>query len=452
MQAFESSASQKEASQANSNTYCDGGISPPPQVDDIVRQTTPEKRKRGKCMSRRSQVGSIEKSGKWFVVRFWKDVPGQEERVHASVRICPLYGQGTLTKHERRTKALEIVMASGVNSPLQFAQTTNGVTFREQAKLFIKQKTTSKRKPVKPATLCTWENCLANWLNPNIGDLPLANVNNGVMKRLVAQMAAAGLSSKTIVNYCGLVKLVVASARNEEGEPLFPRKWDSEFIDLPIVAHQRQPKFSTETMSAIVENSTGQFRALYALLAGSGLRVGEALGLEIDKHLSKDFRTLHVRQSVWGGKTQKPKTASAVRDVDIIPALSEMLSDVVGDRKTGFVFQNAVGKPFEQSNILRRSLHPVLESLNVPKAGFHAFRRFRATHLSKSRAPEHLMKFWMGHAKSNQTEEYVKLFDEVEYRREVTDSIGLGFELRPEKSIVRNVRRKSVKEKLAVAA
>jgi len=32
------------------------------------------------------------------------------------------------------------------------------------------------------------------------------------------------------------------------------------------------------------------------------------------------------------------------------------------------------------------------------------------------------------------------------------DSIGLGFELRPEKPIARNVRRKLVKEKLAVAA
>jgi len=102
--------------------------------------------------------------------------------------------------------------------------------------------------------------------------------------------------------------------------------------------------------------------------------------------------------------------------------------------------------------LLKRFPDCVAKDENVPKAGFHAFRRFRATHLSKSRAHEHLMKFWMGHAKSNQTEEYVKLFDEVEYRREVADSIGLGFELRPEKPIVRNVRRKSVKEKLAVAA
>jgi hypothetical protein len=87
----------------------------------------------------------------------------------------------------------------------------------------------------------------------------------------------------------------------------------------------------------------------------------------------------------------------------------------------------------------------VLESLKQPKAGFHSFRRFRATHLSKSKVPDDLKKFWMGHAKTSQTEEYVKLFDEVEYRREVADTIGMGFNLLPEKPIVRIVRKKSVK-------
>jgi integrase len=226
----------------------------------------------------------------------------------------------------------------------------------------------------------------------------------------------------------------VASAKSDEGEPLFPRKWDSEFIDLPIVRNQH--KFTAATMSSIVQNATGQYRVLYALLAGSGLRIGEALGLEVES-ISKDFRTLHIQQSAWEGMTQEPKTASAVRDVDLSSGLAAILKDFVADRKTGFLFRNAVGKPLAQSNVLRRSLHPV---------------RFRATHLSKSRVPESLVKFWMGHAESNQTEEYVKLFDEVDYRREVADSIGIGFELLAEKPpIVRNVRRKSVKVEVAMA-
>ena len=53
---------------------------------------------------------------------------------------------------------------------------------------------------------------------------------------------------------------------------------------------------------------------------------------------------------------------------------------------------------------------------------------------------------------SNQTEEYVKLFDEVEHRRGVVDSIGIGFEIRPEQTIVRNVRRTSVKREVEIAA
>ena len=57
----------------------------------------------------------------------------------------------------------------------------------------------------------------------------------------------------------------------------------------------------------------------------------------------------------------------------------------------------------------------------------------------------------MGHSETNQTEEYVKLFDEVVYRREVADSIGLGFVLLAEKPIVRNVRRKPVRVEVGVA-
>ena len=205
-------------------------------------------------------------------------------------------------------------------------------------------------------------------------------------------------------------------------------------------------------MSAIVRNASGQYRVLCALLAGSGLRIGEALGLELGKHISKDCRTLCVRQSVWEGVTQKPKTASAIRDVDLCPALATMLNAFVAGRTTGFLFQNEVGKPLAQSNVLRRQLHPILNGLEVSKAGFHSFRRFRATHLSKSRVPESLMKFWMGHSETNQTEEYVKLFDEVYYRKEVADSIGLGFEILPEKPIVRNVRKKSARVEAGVAA
>jgi len=395
-------------------------------------------------MSRRNQVGSIEVTGRWYVVRFWKDVPGQDERIHACERICPVSGPGSLAKTERKRRALEIVMSSGVNSPASFAGTTTGTTFREQSEQFINRAMARKRRPLKLATLSTWQSCLDKWLIPNLGEMPLANVNNAAMKSLVAKMDGAGLSAKSILNYTGLVKLVVASAVDENGEQLFPRQWNHDFIDMPTVQNQRQPTFKVETMGSIVSSGKGQEGVLYALLAGTGLRIGEALGLELGKHISDDCRALSVRQSVWEGDVQAPKTPNAIREVDLCSALAAMLKAFIGDRKDGFLFRNRRGKPLSQTNLLRRSLHPILQELGVEKAGFHAFRRFRITWLRKLRAPEDLIRFWLGQANTSVTDRYSKLFEDVNFRKEVAESVGLGFDLsQTECPIVRIVRKEA---------
>ena len=105
------------------------------------------------------------------------------------------------------------------------------------------------------------------------------------MKGLVAQMVGEEVSAKMITNVVQVVKGVVASAVNEDGEQLYPRQWNHDFMDLPIVTDQHRPSFTSETVTAIVEKAAGRYRVLYALCAASGMRIGEALGLEIDKHI-----------------------------------------------------------------------------------------------------------------------------------------------------------------------
>src|SRR6202158_6623938 len=95
----------------------------PPAVADRLPTATPAKRKRGKSLSRRTgQDGHIEKSGRWFVVRFWKDIPGQERRMHVRERVCPISGPGLLSKSERKRKAREIIRASGADSAEYFKE------------------------------------------------------------------------------------------------------------------------------------------------------------------------------------------------------------------------------------------------------------------------------------------------------------------------------------------
>ena len=68
----------------------------------------------------------------------------------------------------------------------------------------------------------------------------------------------------------------------------------------------------TETKLGEVHASTKErYAIVFALLAGTGLRIGEALALK-PADLSPDCRVLYVRRSIWHGKEQQPKTPNAV--------------------------------------------------------------------------------------------------------------------------------------------
>jgi Phage integrase family len=389
-------------------------------------------------MARRSgQVGYEEVKGGWYHVRFRTDVPGREKRAYLSRPICPVSGPGALTKPQRFRKRKEIIAASGADTEKHFSRIegiNHGTMFRKQAEWWLHDVQTRKRKPITPATAAGFRSYLKTWLNPNLGDLPLSSVNNLVAKGLVTKMTDAGLSAKMVNNVFQVVKMVVASAVNENGEQIYPRTWNHNFIDLPVVKDQRQPTFASEAMKAITALANERDQMLYILLGATGIRIGEALGLEIDKHISDSFSTLRIRQKVWNGCVQSfLKTENGVRDIDLHPSIAEKLKRFIGDRNSGFLFCSKSGKPLLQSNVLRLSLYPILKKLKQPKAGAHAFRRFRTTWLRKQLAPEDLIRFWLGHANKSVTDGYSKLKDDVAFRKKVAEQVGIGFELPVEK-------------------
>jgi hypothetical protein len=116
---------------------------------------------------------------------------------------------------------------------------------------------------------------------------------------------------------------------------------------------------------------------------------GEALGIEIEKHISPDFSTISIREKARHCKIeQRLKTASALRDVDIAPAVSALLKAFVGERKSGFLFKSRKGKPIGPSNVVRRHLHPALEklgtSIRTPEPTRRGITRFVASEIAIS--------------------------------------------------------------------
>ncbi len=80
---------------------CPGPTAPravplPPSTNHVtICPATPDSPARigRKSMARRSgQSGSIQKEGNWYVVRYWKDVAGEEKRQRVYAKICPISG------------------------------------------------------------------------------------------------------------------------------------------------------------------------------------------------------------------------------------------------------------------------------------------------------------------------------------------------------------------------
>jgi hypothetical protein len=385
------------------------------------------------------------------------DVPGKEEREHKRGKICPIVGPGSLSESARKRRAREIIAESGADTEEHFKRVVKQescVLFSSQAARWLEGMGNRKRKPVAGSTLETWECCLQKWLNPALGDLPISEVNNSAVKRLVAAMAEGGLSAKSINNYVQVVKMVVASVVDGEGEEIYPRKWNHAFIDIPVVDKTKQntPSFSKEIMTGLAAWKYRRERMLFVLGGAAGLRIGEALGLEIDKHFSPDFSTLCIVQKVRNCKVEDwVKTASSTRIIDLHPAVSALLKQFVGDRRDGFLFRTRNGKPLSSSNVLTRHLHPALKQLGyrnpftgTHKAGNHAFRRFRNTFLrNEANCPEGLRKFWMGHAGDSMSDLYDKVKENVPLRKEWAVKCGFGFGL---PAVVPNVPRIELKD------
>jgi integrase len=251
----------------------------------------------------------------------------------------------------------------------------------------------------------------------------LADISNATLRDIVEKMVAGGLVAKTIVNYTQVVKMVLASAVDAEGDQLYPRKWNHDFVGMPIIRKEEQyrPTVTRAEVEQIIANSKRRYAVLFAVLAGTGLRIGEALGLKATD-LSPDCRVVHVRRSIWGGKEQLPKTPNAIREIDIADPLAHLLREQVAG-KAGYLFGTSTGKPMQQRNVLGW-LH------ETNKVGFHAFRRFRTEVLRRARVPEDLIRLWLGHATMTVTDLYADgLKNDSAWRQEWAERVGLGFSL-----------------------
>jgi integrase len=117
-------------------------------------------------------------------------------------------------------------------------------------------------------------------------------------------------------------------------------------IALPPVEDAEVAPPSADTVAALAEAVPSRYRALVVLLAGSGLRIGEALGLEVS---DVDFlrRTVRVeRQRRQDGTLGPTKTAKSTRTVPLGQVVvDELAQHLAAHPSDGPFFTDELGRP-----------------------------------------------------------------------------------------------------------
>lgn len=171
-------------------------------------------------------------------------------------------------------------------------------------------------------------------------------------------------------------------------------------------------------MSVVKEYGDLQYYALFRLLAYSGMRIGEAQGLETSK-VDLNNGTIKIRQTYVNGTTsvkryqlQTPKTDSSIRDIDLDGKTLEILKRWISEQRRNkmrhrdiwhddhdFVFTSTTlpGYPLPYYTIRKMfNKFMVVAGLN-PNLTLHSLRHTHASLLAESGATLEQIQERLGH-------------------------------------------------------
>jgi integrase len=163
--------------------------------------------------------------------------------------------------------------------------------------------------------------------------------------------------------------------------------------------HDERRFMTRQQLARLVAEIPPQSRPLFELLASTGLRISEAIGLRVmDAALDTDAPCVHVRRAIVNGQLTAPKSRHGRRTIPISLELAGRLRELVaGHGEAALVFRGAQGAPLRAGNLRYRVLIPAAHRAGVPWARFHTLRHTCAAMLIDSGASPLRLQRWMGH-------------------------------------------------------
>jgi integrase len=356
-------------------------------------------------MSRRpGQSGRIEKRGGSFSLIFYRDVPGSTKRQRVRRTL-----QAT-TMVAAKQQAQRILDAEEVNTAAHLEASRGPVvTFGVAAELWRSQQLHANGKHSSKRSMgCELEKHVL----PHLKDTPIQEITYPVIRKLVQAWKKEELGIKSMRNLFGIVRAVYNFYLDETLQhgktTMLPWliKWGK--VEPAGSVEVDAPCFTPEQMAAIVNEGRKQFRSLFAVAAGTGMRAGELFALRVeDVNLNDGVVT--VRRSIVEGEEGTPKNGET-RHVPIDASVVAEISKHLSGRRAGLVCQSNRGTPLRLNSVLKWQLKPILKKLGIKfstRNGMHAFRHGRISYLAYSGVTFAVIREWVGHGSDAMIKHYM---------------------------------------------
>ena len=296
-------------------------------------------------------------------------------------------------------------------------------SFKELANEWLTLQEESRE--LKPSSLLRMKDCRERTYNA-IGDVLVSKLTYRKIQSFITSLGkmgvnkktGKGLSEKTQKHYLTFVSDVMIYAKkcgiindNPCRDITFTK---SEYKEKDIYSLDE----AKAVLSLIDEKAPTDYKLFFNLLAYSGMRRGEALGLD---YKDIDFengvltikRTSNYRKG-YGVYTDTPKTKSSYRHLAIAPKLIELIKQLKSEQqmqanKCGDLWVNSdrlfitgCGKPMHP-NTPYTWLKRFCERENVSFKGLHSFRHFVATQAIASGVDIKSVSTMLGHSQTSTT-------------------------------------------------
>ena len=271
----------------------------------------------------------------------------------------------------------------------------------------------------RPSTAQGYEFYVRKYIIPALGRHQIRKLTPQQVQRFLNETHAKGLAPRTVQYIRAILRRALNQALRWE---LVARNVATLADPPPGRSPEMRPLTTADARQFLAAARGHRHEHLFAVLLGTGLRIGEALALRwSDVDLDDGVITVrHALERIHGRpwRLAVPKSESGKRLVPLIGPTAEALRAqrtlalemrlAVGAawQDLDFVFPTAIGTPGDQSNVYHQ-FKKLLRQAGLPDCyRVHDLRHSTATYLLAAGVPDRLVMGIMGHSQLSMTMRY----------------------------------------------